>query len=842
MNSRNGLIALAALANLVATGCTPSAPPPPTPISSTTALGNLSLASQMPGFVETHNKLHAWRDIQRLATGVWSNAGDALQVSVSVQVAGKGSVFLRALVDNAVAQPSDIQLFVAGSATSSERSFTFVAPSVAAGFHLVRIQWLSGDSYTAKGRSLAIRSAPRDSKLPTAQLQVTSPPSGPSVHKNRASGEGWSTIPGLTTTITTGLQTAMQITFAAELGVVSKRFLARALIDGAPAEPGDVTMEQQDRQSGGARSITFTAPGVAPGAHTVEIQWYSDAGGDIWVGDRTLSVYAVDATHSNPDGAISSFNHEGPPETVTATDWQTNWAGAVSTGTTAGSGVAISVSLEHLQSKGSGDVHIRAIRADGTAFDPAQYVLDKDKSFNTQTMLFETKDFRAPGLQFYKIQYKVDSGVTAQFRDHAIASGAVRRTGADFAQAQPYQNALHPTQGKFDLLTICLDPLRPGEAPLTDAVVKQTVDGPDGGKSVRGLYSEMSGQRWTIGNHTVLGCGTPSTYRPPAEHQRNWYWTPPGHFDVMRQDAIAAAAADFDFKARDLDGDGRILPDELDTEICIPQTGTFGQAGQFANYPVNGTTLGITSVDCYFGPTTNRRSAIGVVAHENAHEMLASYDLYGPGIPPMADNLSLMGTGGAVHMSAYEKMHHGWISPRVLDITQWKGQADPTSPTAPTSTSQTITVDPIETSKQALIIYNPLRGHDEYFLIENRSMSTTLGITNYDSDLFGSGGLVLWHIVENPVLLNPNVPPPVPCRPAFPSATSGCVDAALWAQRLAKYGWVVGGIQNWGSILPGPAMPLVWSDGSPLGMTVSGISGQPSLLKITKTSPPVSTQ
>jgi hypothetical protein len=151
-----------------------------------------------------------------------------------------------------------------------------------------------------------------------------------------------------------------------------------------------------------------------------------------------------------------------------------------------------------------------------------------------------------------------------------------------------------------------------------------------------------------------------------------------------------------------------------------------------------------------------------------------------------------------------------------------------------------ITVDPIETSMQALIIYNPVRGHDEYFLIENRSMSETLGITNYDSKISGSGGLVLWHIVENPALLNPNIPPPVPCRPAFPSATSGCVDPVRWAQRLTQFGWVVGGIQNWGSILPGHVYPLVWSDGSPLDMTVTGISGQPSLLKITKKVPPVS--
>ena len=137
--------------------------------------GNLSLASSRPGFPDPQNERSVWRDLDRLSTGVWSNAGDALQISVSVGVSGKGSVYLRALVDGQAAEPSDIELFMAGAATTSERSFTFIVPSVTAGFHLVRIQWLSGDSYTAHGRSLAVRSVPQNPKLATAQLQVCGP-------------------------------------------------------------------------------------------------------------------------------------------------------------------------------------------------------------------------------------------------------------------------------------------------------------------------------------------------------------------------------------------------------------------------------------------------------------------------------------------------------------------------------------------------------------------------------------------------------------------------------------------------------------------------------------------
>ena len=210
----------------------------------------------------------------------------------------------------------------------------------------------------------------------------------------------------------------------------------------------------------------------------------------------------------------------------------------------------------------------------------------------------------------------------------------------------------------------------------------------------------------------------------------------------MRQDAIAAANADFQFKPFDLDGDGRVMANELDINICIPQTSTFGQAEEMGTYQVDGTTLKIETLDCYFGPNSDRNLAVGTIAHENSHQTLNAYDLYGPEIPPMPDKLTLMGdTNQPIHLSGYEKLHHGWIAPSVIDVTQW--------------TTQTVRLDPIETSQQAILIYDPTRGHDDYFLIENRSTSTTLGITNYDSNVVGSAGLVLWHIVKNPAFAQP---------------------------------------------------------------------------------------
>jgi len=49
------------------------------------------------------------------------------------------------------------------------------------------------------------------------------------------------------------------------------------------------------------------------------------------------------------------------------------------------------------------------------------------------------------------------AGTIAQIRDVNLSSRAVRRTGADFDQAQPLQNGLFPAQGRYNLLTICID-------------------------------------------------------------------------------------------------------------------------------------------------------------------------------------------------------------------------------------------------------------------------------------------------------------------------------------------------------------------------------------------------
>ena len=776
-----------------------------TGIQQTTTLGNLSFAF---GEDEIKNDVGVWRDVHRLATGIWSSSGDALQIEVTAQITGAGSLYLRTYVDDVLALPSDIEFFKAGRAKTSERSFTFVTPAMKSeGFHLVRVQWLSGDPYTMTNRSLAVRSVPTTPGH-GAQLAFTVPVSGPDVQLTRDGS--WVDIPGLTTTFATREITDLQISFSAEMNVFKKRFLARAVVDGAAAMPADVTMEQEDHWSEGTRAMTFSKLNLPAGTHTVAIQWFTDAGGDISVGDRTLSVVA--SARVSKSGGTDSEVRETAPAVIASANWTSLMSGVIETGVTASSEIVTTASVEHLRATGHGGTHIRVL-VDDRVMQPADVALDGEGNFDVQSVVFGAKDFGPTGVfgGIHKItlQFRVDEGTVAQIRDVNLSSRAVRRTGADFAQAQPLQNGLFPAQGRYKLLTICIDPMRPAQPPLTDSVVHSIVDGSDGGFSIRGLYEEASGGRFGVGAHTVLGCGTPTTYHPPVEHQGNWYWDN-GAFAQMRADAIAAADPDINFLQFDLNHDGEIAANELIINICVPQLTPDGQAGQFASYPVEGTTLGIASVDCYMSPDlANRRDSVGVIGHEIGHQTgLAPWDLYGA--PEMPGALSLMGTRNPVHFSAYEKLHFGWISPALVDMTTWAATGD-------------LSLDAIETSKEAVIIYNPTRNNTEYFMIENRYKGA-LPIRNYDSFISASvpSGPVLWHIVEDVAALNPNYPPPT-------------ADPAAWPTRLMTYGWVAGGIQNWGTITPGKTIPLTWADGTSAGMTVVGVSaGSTSVVTLRK--------
>jgi hypothetical protein len=167
------------------------------------------------------------------------------------------------------------------------------------------------------------------------------------------------------------------------------------------------------------------------------------------------------------------------------------------------------------------------------------------------------------------------------------------------------------------------------------------------------------------------------------------------------------------------------------------------------------------------------------IAHEVSHS-LGTVDLYNSGggnsLITLMGRYSFYGNDqGIVHLDAWHKMVLGWCEPRRRRVTRSGNEllleATPGRPTAP------------------VILWHPERGAAEYFLLERRTPASDT--RRYDGSLPGDGALI-WRVTP---------------------------DAAPYATHLGASGLTVGGNGLWkaGDTTP----PLVWTDGSPVGVTLA---------------------
>jgi len=757
-------------------------------------LGNLSTL----GRIESHTNVPGrWADVPRFATGVFSREGDNLEVNVSARVtATGGGVWLRALVDGVVASPSDVVFFQAGTETTGVRSFSFIATGMTAGFlHLVRIQWYTAAGVTAtmNERSLNVRSA--SAGWGNARMAVIAPASGPGVTKSTSS---WENIPGLSTNIMTAVTSEIHATLSGEILAGGPKYWVRVLVDGAASSPGDIVIESNLSATKGTRSIPFFKVAVPAGTHTVTAQWYSD-GGTIYMGDRTLSVVSTPVSHA--EGGGSGAVLETGAVAFTSTTWAdiggTSFSNQVGG---PGAGVKVMGALQSWTGGGAGTLHIRAL-IDGVVADPADIPLEKASFDHTQSFHFSRKDFPSGGSKTVVLQARVDSGVTGYIADRVVIADAVRRTGADFAQAHPQlagvDRVVSPRAGTFDMLTICIDPVRPEHPRPTEAQIRNAIEGGDGGLSVRGHYTQSSGGRLTVGTHNVVGCGTPSAFLSPTSHQRNWYWDN-NEFDERWKDAIAAADPSVDFHSFDFNLDNKITPNEVVINICSPQNDPYGTIRSVTMATDgNPTPLEFTLIDCYFSADdTKRRWQVGLLAHEHAHVQIDAWDIHTNPASTAPGVYSLMDIhGSGTHLDPFHRLRAGFLIPDLVDVNRL--------------TSAVASMPAVESAREAAIVYNPARGNKEYFIVENR-FTGALSPANYDSTLPTSGP-ALWHILEDPAAAN-----------ALPPEGT---TLAWWTANIVPGGWGRTGIRFLGVMAAGTYKALKWADGSKANVRLNATTG-----------------
>ncbi len=279
----------------------------------------------------------------------------------------------------------------------------------------------------------------------------------------------------------------------------------------------------------------------------------------------------------------------------------------------------------------------------------------------------------------------------------------------------------------------------------TSTLQQKLFDGPYSPRTLTQLYTEMS-----RGQLTMTGIVFPWTTVASAdtvyEGTDNGF-SGAGIWMLLKQ-TLDIADKTIDFSQYDGDHDGYV---DL-VSFVQPETGgecgsgsknmwshrwviegAAGQAKDTTGAATNGylTNDGVYISDYVLEPALNCGSSdpidIGVFAHEFGHA-LGLPDLYATADPEPNSGIGewgLMGAGNwnipisPSHMSAWSKMELGWAPVRTL------------------TTSQHVTMDPIETTGD--IVKLPIAGTDEYFLLENRER---LGSDAY---LLGTG-LLIWHI------------------------------------------------------------------------------------------------
>lgn len=139
---------------------------------------------------------------------------------------------------------------------------------------------------------------------------------------------------------------------------------------------------------------------------------------------------------------------------------------------------------------------------------------------------------------------------------------------------------------------------------------------------------------------------------------------------------------------------------------------------------------------CYSGSVTIQRYAMGlhVFAEELIHALQNGVggDIYGPS--GMSGGFSVMSGGNALHVDAWHKLQLAWCEPRIHSLR------------APAQF--TLKAAQLMDSNAPVILYDPIRGAQEFFVLEYRSTNTASRGPGFDADVKDSG-LVIWHVQQD---------------------------------------------------------------------------------------------
>jgi M6 family metalloprotease-like protein len=238
--------------------------------------------------------------------------------------------------------------------------------------------------------------------------------------------------------------------------------------------------------------------------------------------------------------------------------------------------------------------------------------------------------------------------------------------------------------------------------------------------------------------------------------------------EQRRRTLLDRADSVVDFELYDTNADDQLTDDELAIVTMYTDPAyTCGQtAGVASGDPLDGNTVAFRTVEG--GHLMN----VLTFAHEIAHQHMGMTDFYGYG----AASYDIAGPtcGGADRFSmpnAWHRLHWGWIPP--ITVTR-DGYFEVSAATTPERSN------PI--TGTSYLLYDPARGTQEYFLIENRQAESdeeeAPGGTDrpsYDQSVADSG-LIIWRVDERQLGSSQEHIRPIEIIKPDGSRVPGCVD------------------------------------------------------------------
>jgi M6 family metalloprotease-like protein len=213
-------------------------------------------------------------------------------------------------------------------------------------------------------------------------------------------------------------------------------------------------------------------------------------------------------------------------------------------------------------------------------------------------------------------------------------------------------------------------------------------------------------------------------------------FTEPERATITRREQIIqemVSRTGFDCAIFDVNDDGTVAGDELGILIIGNRNDSDGQAGHVRVTVLSQSSLLVT-LDlgaCAGG----HRESLMTFCHELCHT-LGAVDLYGnnerlhSSISLMGGTLAANSNRDTFHLDPWHKMQLGWSEPRIVSLRS--------------SDSAIIPAAQLKRPDGPVLLFDPVRGTQEFYILEYRTNRTSLG-AGFDASV-AQHGLLIWHI------------------------------------------------------------------------------------------------